>query len=249
MKRAQVQKILFCPDTHAPYHSKKAWELLMKVGRAWKPDIICHIGDLADFYAVSSYSKDPSRRFRLADELTVVNSLLDDLDSLKAKRKIFCHGNHEFRMDRYLQDKAPELLGMLSVEEFLDLEARGWEQVRYREFGKIGKLHVTHDVATAGRYAAHRALDTFQGNVVTGHTHRLGMVVEGNAKGERMVSAQFGWLGDVRYVDYMTRIAALRNWSLGFGVGYLEEKTKNVYLGAVPVIRNSCALEGVVYSV
>lgn len=249
MKGGHCKKILFVPDTHAPYHDARAWKLVMKVGRVWKPDILVHIGDLADFYAISSYSKSPERKYRLKDELTVVNKMLDQLDRLGAKRKVFCEGNHEFRMDRYISDKCPELTGMLSVAQVMRLEQRGWEHIKYRDFGKIGKLHVTHDVHTAGRYATHRALDTFQGNVVTGHTHRLAMVVEGNAKGERMVSAQFGWLGDVKAVDYMTRIAALRSWSLGFGVGYLDERTRNVFLGAVPIVGYSCSLEGKIFSV
>src|SRR5438045_4506784 len=110
----KTERILFVPDTHAPYYDDRAWRLMMKAARVFKPNIIVHMGDLCDFYKVSSHSKDPDR-FNFEYEITVCNKLLDDLDSLRANKKIFIEGNHEDRLRRYLHDNAPDLKSFVSV--------------------------------------------------------------------------------------------------------------------------------------
>lgn len=244
---SQLERILFVPDTHAPNHDVRAWNLMMSAARGFKPNVVVSMGDLADFFAVSTWSKDPSRAFKLDEEVAVVNELLDDLDSLKAKRSIFVAGNHEDRLRRYLQDKAPELFPLLNVPDLFRLDKRGWEYVPYKANTQLGKLYLTHDIGSAGRYDVFKTLDTFQHSVVTAHTHRLAYAVEGNATGEAAVGAQFGWLGDVSTVDYMHQVKALRNWALGFGIGYLEPKTGHVYLVPVPIVKYTCVVEGTLY--
>ena len=221
---------------------------MLRVGEALKPDIIIANGDVADFYSVSSHSKDPSRGLNFRKEIELVNKeILDPLDALGAKRKILTLGNHEDRLRRYLEDKASELHGIIDIPGLFQLKERGWEMVPYKQDIRIGKLHITHDVGSAGRYNVFKCLDTYQGNIVTGHTHRFSYIVEGNAKGEHMVSAQFGWLGDSTKVDYMASVNVRRNWSLGFGIGYLDTTTRNVHLTPVPVVGYRAVVEGSLY--
>ncbi len=221
---------------------------MLKVGKAFKPDILIANGDIADCYSVSSHSKNPERVNKLAEELLEVNTALDELDSLGAKQKLFIAGNHEDRLTRYLQDKAPELFGVVSIPDLFRLKSRGWAYTPYKQYTKLGKLHITHDVGTAGRFAAYKALDTFQHSVITGHTHRLSYVVEGNAVGEYKLSAQFGWLGDAKKVDYMAQVNVRKNWALGFGVGYTNPATGVAYLTPVPIVvvggRFTCVVNG-----
>lgn len=235
--QADLKPILIVPDTHIPFHDARAWELLLKVGKALKPHYLVTIGDLADFYSVSSHSKDPRRVTQLDAELEEVHKALDQLDALGAKDKRFIAGNHCDRLTRYLQDKAPELFNVVGIPELLKLKERGWDYTPYKQDTKIGKLHLTHDVGVAGRNATFKALDTYMHSIVTGHTHRLQYIVEGNAVGEYKVSAMFGWLGDAEKVDYMHRVNVLKNWTLGFGVGYVDEKSGVVYLTPVPIIK------------
>lgn len=242
-----LQRALFVGDAHVPYHDKKAWRLLLKAGHAFKPDTLVVLGDLADCYSVSSHSKDPNRAFNLPQEIRAVLQALDDLDALNAGRKIFIAGNHEDRLRRYLCDKAPELFGVVSIPQLFDLKRRGWLYVEYRDHTKIGKLHLTHDIGKAGRYAAFNALDAYQHSVLVGHSHRLTYIVEGNALGEQKLSASFGWLGDARSVDYMARVNVLKNWPLGFGIGYLDSKTGYAYLVPIPIVNYTCVVEGELY--
>lgn len=239
--------ILLVSDVHRPYHDERAWRLLLRVGRWFKPHYLVVIGDFCDFYSVSSHSKDPRRTRHLDDELADVHTGLDELDSLKAKHKIFVAGNHEDRLTRYLRDKAPELFGVVSIPNVLRLRARGWHYVPYKDHTKVGKLHLTHDVENAGRYSTFKALDAYQHSIVTGHAHRLQYIVEGNAVGEFKLSAQFGWLGDSRKIDYACRVNINKNWALGFGVGYIEHTTGIAYLTPVPIVKYTCVVNGTLF--
>jgi predicted phosphodiesterase len=247
----KLESILFLPDLHCPYHDVRAFDMFLRAGKALKPKHLVVIGDLADFYSVSSHLKDPTRTANLEWEIQEVNGALDQLDALKAKHKYYVSGNHEDRLTRYLQEKAPHLFGVVSIPDLLNLKARGWEYTPYKSQTQIGKLRLTHDVGVAGRYATHKALDTYQHSVVTGHTHRMGYIVEGNAEGEHKLSAAFGWLGDASAVDYMARCNVNKNWTLGFGHGYLNPKTGVVYVTPVPIINvdgtYSCVVNGTAY--
>jgi hypothetical protein len=206
------------------------------------------MGDFPDFYSVSSHSKSPNRALKLDEELATTNSMLDELDALKADVRIYLGGNHEDRLERYLRDKAPELHPLITIPSVLRLEERGWEYVPYKESTKVGAVHFTHDVGSAGKYNVYRAMDMFQSSVVTGHTHRLAYLVEGDAGGKPQVSAQFGWLGDVEQVDYLAKVQAKRNWALGFGIGYLNPESSLVYLVPVPIVEKTCVVNGVLYT-
>jgi len=248
MASAELEPILVVPDSHRPYHDARAWQLMLDVGKKLKPYHIAVIGDLADFYSVSSHSKSPDRALKLDEELKDVNVGLDELDALKATNKQFIAGNHEDRLTRYLQDKAPELFNVVGIPELLKLEQRGWEYTPYKSDTKIGKVNFTHDVGASGRNATFNALDTYQHSVITGHSHRMQYIVEGNATGEYKLSAQFGWLGDRTKIDYMHRAKVYKNWALGFGVGYVHSETGIAYLTPVPIINYTAVVNGVYYT-
>jgi predicted phosphodiesterase len=244
---SKLDKLLLVPDCHVPFHDDRAWKLMMKVARQFKPDTVVHLGDLADFYSVSAHSKNPERGGLLEQELIEVKKKRAELDRLKPKRKVFVEGNHEQRLIRYLQDKAPELNGLISLDSLLKLSENGWEHVPYRSHIKIGKLYLTHDVGSGGKYSTARAMETFQHSVAIGHHHAMQYAVQGDATGKHQVGAQFGWLGDVKKVDYMHSIKAKRAWSLGFGIGYHDLTTHYVYLQPVPIVNYTAVVEGRLY--
>lgn len=247
MADKNLQSILIIPDTHVPYHDKRAFNLVYKVAKALKPYHLIIGGDFIDNYSVSSHSKDPNRAYKLKEEVDETITELKRLKDLGAKNNVFIAGNHEDRMERYLMDKAPELYNVISTEKILQLAVIGFKYVPYKNHYTLGKLNITHDTGKAGRNAHYKALDDFQHNVVINHTHRLGYAVEGSADGTRHVCAMFGWLGDVNQVDYMHRINALRAWSLGFGWGYLEPKSGIVYLVPVPLVNYTCMVNGILF--
>lgn len=214
----------------------------------FKPDVFVSLGDFMDCAAVSRWSKDPSLVTGFKAELDYAERLLDEIEErTPGARRIWIDGNHEDRVERYIRDRAPELHGLINIQSQLHLERRGWEYVPYKQSTRIGKLWLTHDVGTAGRYAAFKALDTFQSPIVTGHTHRLGYVVEGDATGDSHVSHMLGWLGDVEKIDYVHQQKAKKEWALGFGYGYITRPEGLAHLVPVPIVDGTCVVEGRVY--
>ena len=220
---------------------------MLKVARSWKPHVVAHLGDLGDFYAVSAHSKDPSRKLLLKEEMDVARACRQDLDNLNPKRKIFVEGNHEFRLSRYLADKAEALTGYIDTDSALGLTENGWEFTPYREYTNVGKLHLTHDTGQGGKYTAARATETFHASVAIGHHHAMQYFVTGDATGDHQLGVSFGWLGDVSQIDYMHKIKVQQLWSLGFGIGYHQPSTGVVYTVPVPIIDYTCMVEGRLY--
>ena len=244
MAKNKLEKILFIPDVHVPYHDVNAFNLMLKAGKAFKPDHVIILGDFADFYGVSSHSKDPNRALKLKEEIDATKEALDQVLALGAKNNVFVSGNHEDRLERYLRDKAPELFNFITIPQILGLKEKGFKYTPYKQAYKIGKLNITHDTGVAGRFAHYKALDTFQHNIIIGHTHRIGYAVEGDAQGQRHLGAMLGWLGDVNEIDYMHQVKARKEWSLGFGTGHMDTKTGVVYVTPVPIINGTVLIEG-----
>lgn len=226
------RRILFVPDTHAPYHDEKAWKLMMGWARKFKPDIVITLGDFVDCYSVSSHSKSPSRRVLLAEELRESSRLVRELESLGAKKYIWVMGNHCNRISRYVAERAPDLHGIFSLEESLKLDT--WEVVEYRRHIRVGKLFVTHDVGSAGADAAAKAARLFNGSCVIGHIHRMGITYTRNARGEAHVAASFGWLGSPLAGDYLHE-QQLSAWTTGFGSGLMDSQGR-VHLRCHPIV-------------
>jgi predicted phosphodiesterase len=242
------EKLLVIPDVHAPYHNKEAFEVVTKVGRDWKPDVVVILGDFGDFYSVADYVRDPTRPNQLLDELNCANSLLDVVASFKATKVHFIAGNHEDRLDRYIMSHAPALFKNLSVRDSFKLRERKWHYTPYKQFLQIGKMLFTHDLGRAGKDAVPRAISDAHASVVIGHTHRLQYAIEGDALGRPHLAFCPGWLGDPHKADYMHALRANREWAHGVGIGRIL-KDGTVLMQPAPISRGSCLVDGRLYQI
>lgn len=238
-----LRRILFVPDTHRPYHCPHAWATMLAGARRFAPHVIVILGDFADFYAVSSHDKNPGRMASLADEVADVNVGLDELAALGAEEVYYVEGNHEWRLARYIAKNAAALHGLsgLTPRELFRIDERGFHWTDYMHSMKLGHITVTHDVGEAGIYAVKRARDAAEGNIVIGHIHSMGLHYSGTATGVVRVGAAFGWLGSAKAGDYIHAMKRARNWTHGFGIGFMEDDG-TVHLQAVPIINGRCVV-------
>jgi predicted phosphodiesterase len=243
VEHGDLSRILIIPDVHCPFEDKRAFELMLKAGQHFKPDIIVTLGDFIDCYSVSAHSKDPRRVSQLETELSAARARREQLDQLGAKVKHAVLGNHEHRLERYLCEHAPALFSTVDIADLLGYAASGWQVTPYRQHVKIGKVFVTHDVGQAGQYAAFRAGAAFEGSVIIGHTHRMTSGHFGNAQNERHVAMSMGWLGDAEHADYMHRIQAVRDWQLGFGIAHME-RDGTVHPRQCPIVNYRVTVDG-----
>jgi hypothetical protein len=154
-------KILLIPDTQIrPNNLELNTPLLQALGQQIikeRPDVVVHIGDHWDMDSLNSYEMKSRNRLTfdgnevtadIAAGVDAMQVLLEPLWDLQRRqkeskhkvynpRRIFTMGNHEQRVDRFV-----ELKGMVDIPEILnDL---GWEVHDYLEPVEINGVHFCH---------------------------------------------------------------------------------------------------------
>ena len=215
-----LKRVLHVSDCHHPFVDKAAWKLLLDVGRSLKPHIIVIHGDFFDFYSVSRHLLDPQMDFKTwKDEMNEARVGLDELMSVVPHKEIvYLEGNHEKRLLKYVQEKAPKLSGLFKNEEVMGLP----REIKYIPYGQNGKYNIGNLVCVhgsrAGENPAASMVKKFRSSVIFGHTHKIQEYHINNAHGEDFVALNIGWLGDQRKAaDYIQDIS---DWTLGFGITY-----------------------------
>ena len=208
--------VLYASDIHAPYHDRAAVELLIEFARRTKPDVIHLGGDSVDFYAVSSYDKDPARKLRLQHEIDTAKQIIRRLRQAAPNAVLeYREGNHEFRLRRFLNQSAEVLsvLDCLSLPSLLDLPGLECRYLENKESYRRGKLFFLHgdEVRAGGSHPAYTLLGKLGVNLVHGHFHRPGSHIFRDFGGNLRGAWASGCL-----CDLSPTYAAHNQWSHGF---------------------------------
>jgi len=181
-------KTILLPDIHYPYHNKKAWLVVLKFLRWFKPHTIVLAGDALEMRAVDHWKREKGnlRHFEgirlLHDYEQFIEDILEPLEKICHRaKKIYMGGNHEVFANRVV-DQNPQLEGLIEPENALKLKKRGWEWIPYIVRGKhgsthkgmlkIGKLTVIHGEYT-NKFHASKTADCYLKSVLYFHTHDL----------------------------------------------------------------------------
>ena len=191
--------ILVIADTQAK--SEEDLEYLLWIGKYIadkKPDIIVHIGDHFDMPSLSSYDKGTSKiegkRLYKDIEAGVEGFKLLNLELEKHKdyhpRKVFCLGNHEERLDRYVNEH-PELQGTLGTDK-LPFAKYGWEVHPFLKPVEIEGIFFVHYLANpmSGKPyggSAMNILKTVGRSFVVGHKQCLDIAIRPTIDGKQQV--------------------------------------------------------------
>jgi hypothetical protein len=146
-------KALLLQDIHLPFHDPISLSQAIARGRHIGVDCVIINGDLADFYGVSKFDKNPESH-KLVDEVEMCRLFLEHLRDQFPKAQIFLkEGNHEERLWRYCFIRCPELWElkdkdgkrMLGLANLLDAESYGVTVVADKRPIRAGKhLHILH---------------------------------------------------------------------------------------------------------
>lgn len=218
-KRPSYKRTVIISDIHAPYHDVNAINALLSFLTWFLPHTVIFIGDVVDFYAVSSFDKDPQRRLELQNEIDEAVGVMQQVKKAcpKAKEWYFIKGNHEQRLQRYLWSKAAELSGLreMNVKHMLKLGSMG---IEYVEYGKMiyNGLMIKHGdvVRKYSGYTARAEIEKVGISGVSGHTHRMSLYHQTNEAGA------FTWMeiGHLAREDQEYLEGSQPNWQQGFGV-------------------------------
>ena len=240
----KYNKVLFIPDVHCPYQDPVALKALYSFMDWFKPNEVFILGDLVDFYAISSFSKDPERALKLQDEIDQAVEVLSDIRKHAKKAKLtFITGNHCLRLRKYLWNNAKELEGLraLKLESLLCFDQF---KINYEERGilKYKGIIIKHGTVVR-KYAGYTAKAEFEKNGtsgISGHSHRMSMYRHTNEL-DSFVWVESGCLCklDAEYLEGETP-----NWSSGFAIGYFKENSRRFLLETVPIINGKAMYGG-----
>jgi predicted phosphodiesterase len=164
-------KFIVISDIHFPNQDDKAIKCVFNFIKNHPVDTVIMNGDIVDFFDVSSFDKDPQRMFSLQTELDMTENFFKKLRKLLPEAEMyFVKGNHEDRMERYLQ-KHSELftLNALKIPTLLQLEKFN---IHYKPKGfKFGSLKIIHGdlVRKFSSYTARGELEKHDSSGISGH--------------------------------------------------------------------------------
>lgn len=211
-------KVLSLSDIHVPYHDTKALRAAIRYGKKLKPNVLLLNGDIADFFTISRWLKNPKQR-KLQLEIEAQQQLLDHLaEQFPRARCIYKVGNHEERWDHFIWTKAPELwdLPQMRLDTILELEDRGYEYVTDQRPVAAGRLPILHghelgkSVFNPVNQSRGAYLRTAH-SVLVGHGHRSSTHAEPNMWHEEITCWSQGCLCGLS-PDY----ARVNKWNHGF---------------------------------
>jgi hypothetical protein len=247
-----LKVVLLIPDCHRPFHDKRAYALMIKVARyLYSKGVLVEIvilGDYADIYNLTGHGKDAAVVTSLIDEITDVNKALDELDENFPKaKKIYIQGNHEYRFERYINAKCPELFGVTQFDYLIKMQDRpNWKYIHYGPHQKhsVGgsKLKARHEpLASSAKATASKALCS----LVYGHIHRIEESHIVGLDGTNHVCFSVGWLGDKSLDKIYGYVKSHQQWQLGFGLAHVDQDTKYFYHEKIHILDNyTCVVDG-----
>ena len=193
------QTILVVADTQCK--SEEDLEYMLWIGHyiaEKQPDVIVHIGDHYDFPSLSSYDKGKSSAEgkRLFKDIEAGNIGFEYLNMAIQKhknynpRKIFCLGNHEHRLDRYIDDN-PELIGTLGTD-FLPFDKYGWEVHPFLKPVEVNGIFFVHYLVNpfSGKPYGGNAMNilkTVGRSFVVGHKQCLDIAIRPTIDGKQQI--------------------------------------------------------------
>ena len=211
-------------DVHVPYHSEIAVAAAVGFLKDQNLAGILLNGDIADFYSISRYEKNPAMR-DFKGELDAVRDFIAfiryEFPGIPIVYKV---GNHEERFQSWLFAHAAEISDdpRMSLCAWLDLDKHSVTMVEDKRPVMLGKLPVLHGHELHGgsssvnvaRGAYMRTLST----CLVGHSHRTSNHAESDMWHRETATWSTGCLCDLR-PDY----ARINRWNHGFAVATVHE--------------------------
>jgi len=212
-------------DVHVPYHSDIA--VRAAVSHLVEADIDALIlnGDLADFYSISRYTKDPRQR-DLSGELTAVRDFVGWIrTTFPGIPIVYKAGNHEERWQHYIWQHAPELSKerRMSLQAWLDLDQHGIDLVEDQRPILAGRLPILHGHELPKGMAspvnpARGAYMRMKHTGLVGHHHRT----SGHAEADLYHKETFNWSTGC-LCDLTPEYARINSWNWGFAIATVHE--------------------------
>lgn len=192
-----MKRFVIVPDVHVPFHCRDSVSLVTKIIKDLSASKdsngtlsgLVQLGDALDAFQISSYSKDPSRRNLLVDDIDEWKKILNEW-SRHLPRNSSIHlleGNHEHRLSRYIANQCRDLHGLvpdwptllgLPIRNKVGVHRWFWHKYNKWDSCRIGDAVLSHGFYY-NEHVALQCLKKYRTNIIFGHTHRFQYVSDG----------------------------------------------------------------------
>lgn len=254
----------FVGDLQMPYHDKRALDLFMRVMKAWRPQAIDVVGDVDDQLEYSSFSDGTTddffnqlRKEEDSNPLPFIKRNADGAREFYAAlrgqhKRANIHvslGNHDIRIFKYIDKKAPDFKKEITPEFLWGLDNVGISYRMYSEppMERYAGVHVHHGATTTATGLAVRSdIETYNVSLVRGHDHRGGVVYKSYPMtGQVLAGMGTGHLCDPK--AYGLQYTINPSWELGFGIAHVENNT--AHLQFIPITPEyTCVVDGKLFA-
>jgi len=192
-------------DIHVPYHDEVALRAAVDQLRGDRVDALVLNGDIADFYSISRYTRNPKKR-NFRGEVEAVRDMLAWIRrQFRNIPIVFKAGNHEERWNVWLWNHAPEISDdpRTSLDQWLGMDDHGITYVDDQRPIMAGELPILHGHEkgkgiTAPVNQARGAFLRLHHTVLEGHGHRTSAHCEPDMFGREVFCWSTGCLCDLR---------------------------------------------------
>lgn len=156
-------------------------------------------------------------------------------------------GNHEMRVFKYIDRKAPEVIGQVTPEFLWGLDNSGitWEMYDAYPRERFAGIYVHHGATTSTTGLAVKSdIENYNISLVRGHDHRGGVVYKSYPLTKNsLVGMGTGHLCDPS--AYGLRYTINPSWEQGFGIAYVIDG--KAHLQFIPMRNYTCVIDGRVF--
>ena len=234
------ERCVIANDFHYPYQDDKVIKLWFKFLEDFKPDTVIINGDLLDCWALSKFDKNPKEGRKFKEEVDMGESFFQELRlTLPKAHLVYIFGNHEYRLQKYIVQQAPELIWFegLSLQDLMHLHKYDVEVVNSglkESFYQYGDLFVGHynKVSKHGGYTVKNLIDDYGVSLLQAHTHRFGLHIRKTLDNRWIGGYENGCMCNLS-PSYMLS----PNWCHGFSVVFKEKNDGRFQVVQVPIIK------------
>jgi predicted phosphodiesterase len=120
-----VSSVFCIPDTHFPYHDKRALDEIFKLIMKICPSHVVQLGDALDQYVFSKYPRrlGITPHHDILEGVQLMEDMWSEIRRLCPGSKFFqLMGNHDVRISKRIVEKLPELADFFSHKDFYKLK-------------------------------------------------------------------------------------------------------------------------------
>ena len=261
-KFPDIMRMVYGSDFHSIWTDPFCLHVFIEACRRVQPDVIGLVGDIFDFYMISTYSKDPSRILKLQSEIDFITTKIFKplRDACPNAQIDFFIGNHEWRLFKYLAMNASGLASLRSLQfnNLFELDKYKINLVAKKSFLnatkekdlKNYKLYgdklfcLTHGTALAQQHAA-AELKKYGVSGASGHVHHYQVQSTRTLHGEQTwttMGCMCRMESGEEYIEDLVR------WNQGFEIAHLDVKARKVVKEYIHICDGMAVVGGVYYS-